>query len=507
MNKKIIIIGGGLTGLAAGCYARMNGFETEIYESHNRAGGLCTAWKRGEYTFDGCIHWLTGSGPGRGPGQAFYKFWNELGALKKRKIYDPDCFYRYMTKDGRLISFYSDADRLRQHWTETSPEDAKVIREFCSYIKKTAKMKMPMEKPFELFKFWDIVKIIITMLPYGKLFKQLTTQSIAEFASKFKDPGLRDALENIVFNKNVQLMAAVMTLSTLHSKSGGFPIGGSLEFAKAIESRYLSLGGKIHFRSPVEKILVENDMAVGIRLEGGQEIKGDYIISAADMHATLYKFLDGKYTEPIHNTLFNHTQTYNTCIQVSLGINMTFGEKEDCVGLHYPVKVPFSIGENPVTYFGFRTYSMDPTMAPQGKTSAVALYMTDDFDYWEKLHKDKESYRSEKSRILDMTLKNLECYYPGISDKVEVTDVSTPMTYMRYTQNWRGNFMSWVGTPGNHEELQRIGKMLPGLQNFYMAGMWVMPPGGVPTAAKTGRDAIQLICAKEKIRFQTTKDM
>jgi phytoene dehydrogenase-like protein len=55
-NNSIIIIGAGFAGLAAGIYARMNGYDTRIFEMHKQPGGLCTSWKRGGYTFDGCIH-------------------------------------------------------------------------------------------------------------------------------------------------------------------------------------------------------------------------------------------------------------------------------------------------------------------------------------------------------------------------------------------------------------------------------------------------------------------
>jgi len=42
----------------------MNGYKTRIFEMHDKPGGLCTAWTRKGYTFDGCIHWLTGSRAG-----------------------------------------------------------------------------------------------------------------------------------------------------------------------------------------------------------------------------------------------------------------------------------------------------------------------------------------------------------------------------------------------------------------------------------------------------------
>ena len=45
---KINIIGAGVSGLSAGCFLQMKGFETEIFEKHNLPGGLCTNWKVGD---------------------------------------------------------------------------------------------------------------------------------------------------------------------------------------------------------------------------------------------------------------------------------------------------------------------------------------------------------------------------------------------------------------------------------------------------------------------------
>ncbi|WP_367363042.1 NAD(P)-binding protein [Mesotoga sp.] len=46
---KIAIIGGGIEGLAAECYARMNGLESVILEKAGQPGGLCTSWNKGDY--------------------------------------------------------------------------------------------------------------------------------------------------------------------------------------------------------------------------------------------------------------------------------------------------------------------------------------------------------------------------------------------------------------------------------------------------------------------------
>ena len=72
-DVKLVIIGGGLAGLSAGCYGRASGFDVTIVEHNLALGGVCTAWHRGPYLVDGCIHWLTG-----GP---FLRLYEELGIV------------------------------------------------------------------------------------------------------------------------------------------------------------------------------------------------------------------------------------------------------------------------------------------------------------------------------------------------------------------------------------------------------------------------------------------
>src|SRR4030042_563165 len=108
MTKKINIIGAGIAGLSAGCYLQMNGYDTEIFELHDKPGGLCTAWERQGYTIDGCIHWLVGSGPN----DIFYNLWNELIDMKAIRFVDHDEYIRVEERNGNFIRVYTTIDRL-----------------------------------------------------------------------------------------------------------------------------------------------------------------------------------------------------------------------------------------------------------------------------------------------------------------------------------------------------------------------------------------------------------
>ena len=73
MKRKIVIIGSGISGLCAAVYGLKCGYQVEVLEMHDMAGGLATSWRRGDYTFETCLHWLLGSiGSAREPGRAWW---------------------------------------------------------------------------------------------------------------------------------------------------------------------------------------------------------------------------------------------------------------------------------------------------------------------------------------------------------------------------------------------------------------------------------------------------
>ncbi|MDD4924718.1 MAG: NAD(P)/FAD-dependent oxidoreductase [Dehalococcoidales bacterium] len=499
MAKKVVIIGAGIAGLSAGCFARMNDYEAEIYESHNLPGGLCTAWKRKQYTIDGCIHWLTGSSPD----YSFYKVWQELGAVQGRRMLNHEAFTRLTNKDGRTFTVYCDADKLEKQMLYLSPEDAESIKLLCRLIRRFTKFQIPVGKPFERYTIFDIIPLIIKMLPFSKDMNFCNSITIGEFASRFKDPFLRESLPMLLWEKDYPLLSLVVTFALLHMKDGGFPEGGSLEFARAIEKRFINLGGKIFYKQKVEKILIENGCAVGIRLSDGCEVRGDYVISAADLKTTPYEMLDGKFIDPMHEEMFRTVKLAPSSVQVSFGVNLDLSNQLDCLSDSWELSHPIQIGNRKFNWIFIKNYCFDKTLAPPGKSVVESTFVVDDFQYWENLVKDKVAYSGEKERIAASVAEEIERKYPGFKNAIEVTDIVTPMTYVRYTGNWKGTYMTWVISPDIVKKYRMVKKTVPGLDNFWLSGMWVQPPGGVPTGAMTSRDIIQLMCKKDKKRFRT----
>jgi phytoene dehydrogenase-like protein len=497
-DKSIIIIGAGIAGLAAGCYGQMNGYKTQIFELHTLPGGLCTAWKRKDYTIDGCIHWLVGSGAN----SSYNKLWRELGAVQSRKMVDHEIYISIRAEDGKTLNLYTDPDRLEKHLKELSPIDAPLIEEFTKAIRDFRDFEPPLDNPDNLI---EGVKFGLKALPAFSKLNKWSNLTIKQFGQKFKDPFIRKAMEKVYESMgDFPALGLVMPLAYMAADNAGYPIGGSLEFSKAIENRYLELGGQIHYKARIVKVLVENDTAVGVCLEDGREFRADVIVSAADGHATIFDMLGGKYINDEIRGYYDNFPIFQPCIQVSLGVDRDFSNEPHAVTelLDEPVTIA---GEKRYT-IGYRHMACDPTVAPKNKSLVITMLMSN-YAYWKQFADDQERYDAEKQEAAVKVMQVLEKHYPGITGQVEMVDVATPLTTERYTGNWQGSIEGWMLTKKTMSMMFRGGmkKTLPGLKNFYMIGQWVEPGGGVPTAGMSGRKFIAQMCKTDHKKFITTE--
>jgi phytoene dehydrogenase-like protein len=496
MEKTVIIIGAGIAGLTTGIYGQMNGYKTQIFEMDIKPGGLCTAWERKGYVIDGCLHWLVGSSPD----SEYYRLWQEVGIIKDHQFLNMEQFYQVEAADGKVFTLYTDIDRLEKHMLEIAPEDTDIIHEIIRAVRHFQRFNPPIGKPGEIASPLDNLKMITSMSPFMGELRKWGKITMKDLAMRFKNSLLQQAWQSIWFPEFSSVFMLI-TLAELTNKNAGYMPGGSMEISLSMEKRYVELGGKINYRSRVDKILVENNRAVGIKLTDGSEHKADYIVSAADGHATIFEMLDEKYIDDTIRGYYRDMPIFPSLVYIGLGVNLPFLDMPQIIsGLVFPLDKPITIGDKQHNTLNVRIHNFDPALAPAGKT-VMTVSFDSELKYWEKFSQDKSAYKAEKEKIAVSVVSALNKRFPGLATKLEMWDVATPVTFKRYTNNWQGSFEGWLITPENMT--LQMKKTLPGLDNFYMVGQWVSPGGGLPSGLITGNHLIQILCKRDKKRFTT----
>jgi len=494
-ERPVVIVGAGMAGLSAGCYARMNGYKATILEMHNIPGGLCTAWTRKGYKFDISMHMLTGSKSG-----PFYRMWQELGVMENRRFHYHDEMCTVESGDKKL-SYSTDPALLEEQMVAHSPADAELSREFARLVGGPGMMGAASLDAPELIGPLTGAGMFLKILPLLGTFRRYGKQTVQEFAAKFTDPFLREAVRMFIDGPGWPMHRFPMVGLAGFLKSGvsgaGVPIGGSQQVALTIAERFKKLGGELRLKTRVTGVLVENDRVAGVKLADGSELRADETIWAGDGHTLIFDLLGGRYIDGRIRATYDRWTPVLPVVQVCLGVarDMTKEPARVCFRLDEPI----TVAGKEQAWLSVIHHSFDPTMAPAGK-SAVEVWYASDHGWWERLAADRPRYEAEKQRIADATIAILDKRWPGFKQQVEVIDVATPHTYVRYTGNWQGSPDGWYITPENMRDNPL--RKLPGLAGLWMAGQWTAPFTGTVLAALTGRQVIQLLCKQDRRKFQ-----
>lgn len=486
---KVVIIGGGVAGLACGCYLQMNGVQTEILEASLLPGGLCTAWHRGPYVFDGCLRWLMGTHPP----SAFHQIWQELGAIAGRKVFIHDEILRVEDADGKSFAVPWDLDKLAREFKRIAPEDGKLIDQLVRDARRCAPLEPPLDKPVELMTLREKMRTGLRYLPMAPVVFRWKNIPITTYLARYKNDFLREALKAIASNEHMSALVLVMVLAFRTRNNTGFVAGGSWDFAMAIADRYARLGGTVRYKTKVTSIKVENSRATGVECEDGTVIPAATVVSCADGFTTIFKMLDGKFVDKKIRDLYDNCKPFPAIVQVSLGIKKIFPDAPHTLNL--PLPQPLRVDdEMKHDRLEVETFGSDSALCPEG-TMVMTVRLPTSYEFWTQLKKnDANRYRAEKKKVVQEITGILDKRFPGLAESVDRSDIATPATFVRYTGNWQGSYEGWLPTPRILG--RRISYTLPGLKNFYMAGHWVVAGGGLPSAALSGRYVAQMICAQ-----------
>ena len=488
-KEKVIIVGGGIAGLSAGIYVQLAGFDAEIYEKNAIAGGECMGWNRKGYHIDNCIHWLTGTDSST----RLWKVWKTVGAIDENTEYANTTRFYTSRYEGREVTLWNDIEKSQAELIAESPEDEVEIRKFFEYVRYAQSCVIPSEKPLDMMGIKDYIEMGKEMADFPKVMKEYGKINIKDLAARFKSPLIRKLMTDYL-PADYTAYSLLVSYATMTSGNGNIPLKGSLAMSLRIVARFKELGGVLHTNKPIKRIVIENKKATGIELEDGTIVNADYVISAVDTDFLYGRLISRDYMPKDLKKAYDNRQAYpiTSGFQVAYAIDDDFSGEDtiffDCD--------PLKIGGNEFSRMSVKSYAYDKSFAPEGKAVLQANIVQSDSDYiyWSSL--SKEEYKAKKAEYAEEVTKRIVAQFPELDGRIELLDCWTPLTYNRYCNAYHGSYMGFVTTVGNKQ--MRFKGVVKGVDNLYVAGQWVMNPGGLPIAVVSGKFAVQRILKKQK---------
>lgn len=480
MSKQhMVIVGGGLAGLSAGCYALSSGWRATILEHNTGLGGVCTAWLRGDYVVDGCIHWLTG-----GP---FARIYEELGITPRVQVRPLEQFLTYVdVVGGSRVEIARDPGRLREQLRAIAPADGEAIDAILDGAARLAELQPPIDHPSEITTLrtkiadlWGMRHQVAPLLQFR--------ETVAAWCSGNVRSGALRMLLGTMAGDDAPMLVVLMIFGYLARGWLSRPVGGTAAFRDALVDRFTAQGGEARVNTTVDEILVSDGRVHGVRITDGTEIAADAVVSTASAPETVLRLLGGRYGAADMRARLESWPLFDPIVLVSYGVAVPLTDMPPTLILNGIAGLEAGGRHN--GHFYVRIYNEGPGFAPPGH-AVVQVMLQTRYDWWATRG---ARYAAEKDSLAASLLAQLVTYIPAMAGAVRMTDVATPLSYWRQARSWLGAYEGWKPTP--HSLTTHIDKTLPGLSGLYLAGQWVEPGGGVPAALMSGRQAIQIACS------------
>ncbi len=493
-KKKIVIVGGGIAGLSAGIYGRLAGYDVDIYEKNQVAGGQCMGWNRKGYHIDNCIHWLTGTKEGT----SLREVWETVGALDEdTEFADCESFYTSIKGDFK-VTLWKDLERTKAELLRLSPEDETEIKKFVEYVKYAVACEVPTEKPIDAMGIADYIRMGASMADVPKVMKEYGSIDLEDMSERFKHPAIK-AMFTDYLPREYAASSLLVSYASVASGNGEIPMGGSLAMAQRMAKRFQDLGGHLCCDAPVSRILIEKGKATGIEITDKKVVKADYVISAVDTMEMFEHLIGKKYMDKKWRSCYADCEKYPlfTAVQAAFAVERdAYHEK----GTLFFECAPFETGGKKVERISVKSYEYEPGFAPTGKT--VLQVNVPQFDreylYWKGL--TREEYKKQKKETVKAIEERVLTQFPGLQGHMEFLACWTPMTYERYCNAYHGAYMGFITKKGMKSF--RVKGTVKGIKNLYIASQWIMAPGGLPVAVTAGKFAVWRIARKDKREIQ-----
>lgn len=492
MAHDVIIIGGGLGGLAAGVRLAQGGCRVVLYERQPRTGGYATDFTRNGYTFDPALHAV----PEGGPGGCFSMLAERLGIGSDVSFIKVPHAIQAVLGDKRYTA-PNDPDACFEWLASLSPADREGLVRLRRDIERYAPLYDAVVEGG--LSPWEIAVRFVPRLP---LFLHHTDLGVDRYLSRLVRSPLLKALlfQPAVFygypmgefsTVNFLVMLSMLKLGGMYTIRGG---GRAL--TDALTKRLVALGGDVRCGTAVGKVIVRGGRAAGVRLADGSERAASAVIANVNTRTLVHELVGCEHFPRGYVRALDNLGNSLSVVQLHVGLDCSLEQ----VGIDRYLTTVFPDSDIDACMVRQRHSQFlegcsitapeiaDPAaVGPKGPTLSVVGAV--DPAQWLSL--PPESYCKAKAECTEHILALLERHYPGIRSHCATVDLATPHTFRRYTGNPDGAIMGFASSIGAHRPLLKVSRVP--IQGLHLASAWTLRFGGMMQAMRAG------VAAAEKV--------
>ncbi|MFX1388452.1 MAG: phytoene desaturase family protein [Promethearchaeota archaeon] len=447
----LIVIGGGMTGLSTALTWAINhdvkNDPVLLIEKEHKTGGYVTSYERDGFLFDTCQMIPNIS-------DLLDYFGIEIDLKKFKGYYMRIFVVDPKTDEVKVLELPSGLETFKNQLKEKYPSNANEIGNFLDYSR---------EMYLELYNLKvepGVVDIFKTLVKCPRIVKN-ASKTFKKYFEKF---GITEPEVIDIFNVFAEFSAlpseqvsAIVPISAMNSLlDGAFrPTKGFIEFSRKFEDRLRGLGGEVLLNTKVSKILIDEGKVKGVKLESGEEIYSDYIVTTVDPKLAMIDMvgldvireLNAKYAKKVEEVKMS-------CSSMNLSIGVDDEIDLEVLGLDCGYNVITSGGDTYDRLFDsyekgeigfndnrFHLGVICPSLTTGGKPNLTVRITPISIGNWVELReKDSEEYKKEKVKWADFFIDKIEKYLiPDLKKHIKTLDISTPATYARYSGSPTGS--------------------------------------------------------------------
>lgn len=494
--QKIIIIGAGTGGLAAGITLARAGLDVTVLEAHIYAGGCAGTFFHQGYRFDAGATLAGGFAPG-GPmdfiGTEFEIDWQAQPAHRAMQVH---------LSDGSSITRWSETGQWqaeRQQWFGRQAEDFWHWQEKTATVLWDFALRLPPWPPQTARQTASLLKHAWRwQREHRNSLENLAQLGRAAFGSAhWQLPANRRLREYVdaqllisaqTTSQHANALYAAVALDLARQGVAHLP-GGMGSIAEKLTASLRQQGGQIHFRQTAQRVWQTNDGRYCIETKRGDQFLADIVI---------FNLTPWNVAELMPAQSPARIRRLPSYPRDGWGAFMIYlGAKTETIppglALHHQVVMRTPLGEGNSVFISLSP-DWDINRAPSGHR-AITISTHTRLAPWWQLQTDPASYQHLKDAYTEKILTAAERVIPGLRSAAQLVMPGTPVTFQRFTRRAFG----WVGGFPQTSLLRAWGPRLD--RNLWLVGDSIFPGQSVPAAALGGMRVAQEILAQKRARF------